>query len=89
MATLINTDYGRLRDLLYRAGFGKEELKALASLPNESQILAGFQVFEDFWTNNAAQVKSNLEAALGRSITNTLARKFGRAWLEWKTDKGG
>jgi succinylarginine dihydrolase len=89
MAVLGNDDYGQIRESLYKAGFGKEELKALPNLPNEAQLKAAFQVMEDLWTNNAATVKTNIETALGRSITAALARKIGRAWLEWKTGKGG
>jgi hypothetical protein len=90
MAVLTNDDYGKLRRALYRAGFGKEELKALVGgLPDESHLLAAFQVLEDLWSNNAAQVKTNMEAALGISISNALAKKIGRAWLEIKTSKGG
>lgn len=90
MAILTNEDYGPLRKSLYRAGFGKEELKALlGGLPSEAQLLAAFQVIEDLWADNAVQIKADLEAALGRTITNALAKKIGRAWLEWKTGKGG
>jgi hypothetical protein len=89
MAVINNDDYGQMRRSVYRAGQGKEELKALAGLPNKTELRAAFQVFENFWTNNAAQLKSDLETALGRSITNALARKIGRAWLEWKLGKGG
>jgi hypothetical protein len=89
MAALTNEDYGQMRRSVYRTGQGKEELKALAGLPSESELRAAFQVIENFWTNNAAQVKSDVEAALGRSITNALARKIHLAWLIWKISKGG
>ena len=89
MAVLTDSDSGEIRKALYAAGQGKEELKALPNLPNEAQLKAAFQAIEDFWTNNAATLKTNMETALGRTITATLARKIGRAWLEWKTGKGG
>lgn len=89
MAVLTNDDYGQIRESLYKASFGKEELKALPNLPSEAQLKAAFQAIEDFWANNAATLKTNMETALGRSITAALARKIGRAWLEWKTGKGG
>jgi hypothetical protein len=89
MAVLANDDYGKLRKSLYTAGQGKEELKALPNLPNETQLKGAFQAIEDFWANNAATLKANIEAALGRTISATLARKIGRAWLEWKTGIGG
>jgi hypothetical protein len=89
MAVLTNDDYGQMRRSVYRAGQGKEELKALAGLPNETELRAAFQVIENFWSNNATQVKSDVEAALGRTITNSLARKIHLAWLIWKVLKGG
>jgi len=86
---LTNAEYGVLRDRLYRLGRGKEELKALPNLPNKTQLIAVFQVLEDFWENNKATVKGDMETALGFSITGTLAKKIGRAWLESKFGRGG
>lgn len=89
MAVLNTDDYQKLREHLYQWGTGKEELKALSNLPNKSQMLAAFQAIEDFWTTNAATLKTNMEVALGRPISVALARKIGLAWLTWKVGKGG
>jgi hypothetical protein len=89
MAVLTDTDYGAIRHSVYTAGQGKEELKALGNLPTKAQLKAAFQVLEDFWSDNAAQVKTDLETALGFSITGALAKKIGLAWLIWKVSKGG
>ena len=89
MAVLLPADYGALRRLLYRTGEGKEELKARPNLPNEAQLLAAFQVLEDFWENNKAAVKVDLDTALGFTTTAPLAKKIGKAWLAWKFGQGG
>lgn len=90
MATLTNTDAGEILRILYKLGVGKEELKAeFGALPTKTQFKNGFQVIEDLWSDNAVTVKAAVEAALGGSMTNPLAKKIGRAWLEWKAGKGG
>jgi hypothetical protein len=89
MAVLQPADYSELRDRVYRAGSGKEELKARPSLPNEGQLLAAFQACEDFWENNRATLKAAIDTALGFTTTAALARKLALAWLIWKIAKGG
>lgn len=89
MATLTDTEAGVMRRTVYTPGQGKDEIKALASVPNKSQWKAAFQVLETFWEANKTQVKADIETALGRSITNALAKKIGLAFLIWKVTKGG
>lgn len=89
MAILGASEYHDLRSALYRSGFGKEELKALPNLPSEPQLLAAFQAIETFWENNRATLKANIDSALGIPTTNALARKIGRAWLDYKFRIGG
>ena len=90
MAALTPDDYGQLRKYVYRFGSGKEELKAdSASLPNEAKLLAAFQVFEDFWEANRVAVKTSLDAAIGFTTSNALAKKLAVAWLANKTMRGG
>ena len=40
--------YAVLRRAVYQAGLGKEELKALPTLPNKGELLAAFQAMEDY-----------------------------------------
>lgn len=84
MAVLTNSDYTELRKAVYRLGFGKEELKALPYLPNKSQLKAVFQEIEDYWENNQVTLKSDMDAAMGQTMTNPLAKKFGKVWMKWK-----
>ena len=90
MAVLTDQDSGEILRILYQNGVGKEELKAqFATLPSKSQFKNAFQVIESLWSDNAATVKSDVETALGGSVTGALAKKIGRAYLEWKMGKGG
>ena len=47
MAILTDANYGSLRDATYQRGRGKEELKALVTLPNKPKLRAAFQAIED------------------------------------------
>jgi hypothetical protein len=76
MAVLTAADAGELWNLLYQ-------------LPNQTKILAAFQVIEDFWENNKATVKANIDTALGVTTTATEAKKIALAWLIWKVKIGG
>jgi hypothetical protein len=85
MATLTAADYRELRKACYANGAGKEEFKALASLPNEGQLLACFQVLEDWVTNDFAGLKTDMQTALGGvTITTPHAKKIIAAFLLWK-----
>ena len=86
---LSDLDYGEIREILYKPGCGKEELKAHPALPNKSQLKAAFQVVEDLWENNKAVVKTAIDLAMGVTTTNAEAKKIGLAWLIWKASKGG
>jgi hypothetical protein len=89
MATITSADLDTLySQTLYRPGQGKEELKALAALPNKTQLVAAFQVIETFWETNKAAVKADIDTALGVTTSAALARKIGLAWLLWKVARG-
>jgi hypothetical protein len=84
MTVLTNQDYGKIRDIIYRLGWGKEELKALSRLPNKSELKAAFQAIEDSWVANEAGMKSDLDTALSQTTTNAFAKKFAKAWAAWR-----
>ena len=81
-------EYGKLREYIYQAGQGKEELKARPSLPNEAQLTATFQAIEDFWVNNQTTLKASIDIAIGFTTSAALARKLVIAWLYWKFLRG-
>lgn len=89
MATLTPQNYGDLRRSLYRPGDGKEELKALASLPNEAKLLAAFQAIETGIITAYPQIKANTDAALGVTTSAALFKKMFRAYIRWRDKQGG
>ena len=84
MAQLTEADYREIRQEFYRFGFGKEECKALASLPNAAQFLAGLQTFEDTLIGAFAGMKADFDTATGRTWTNIGVQKILAAYLRWK-----
>lgn len=48
------------------------------------QLKAGMQAIEDFWENNRATLKTDIDTAIGQNISNALAKKMGKYWLQWK-----
>jgi hypothetical protein len=89
MATLTPNDYRELRRAVYTTGHGKEELKALPSLPNEPKLMAAFQAIENGIVAAAPQIKASMDAALGVTTSATLFRKIFRQWLRWRDRQGG
>lgn len=87
MAALTNSDYAELRDSVYRFGAGKEELKALGSLPSKAQVLAMFQAQEDHFVSSYSTIKGLIDAQLGVTTTNPLAQKLIAGYLRWKIKK--
>ena len=84
MAILADADYGALRDAIYRKGAGKEELKALPTLPNKVILRAIFQAIEDNVQASRAPIKAAMDAAAGFALSPMLARKFYAAYVTVK-----
>lgn len=88
MATIGPSDFGEIRDTMYRAGYGKEELKALAGgLPTKTALLAGLQAIEDRLVAQFASFKSDFETATGKTMTNAGMQKVLAAYFAWKLKK--
>ncbi len=49
---------------------------------------AAFQAIEDFWEANRVTLKGDMNPAVGRNISNALARKIGKQWMrsKWGTE---
>jgi len=87
MAQLTSADYRDIRDDCYRPGFGKVELKLLASLPNETTMMSAFQAAEDRTVAAFALFRSDMESALGipqNAASLTLAQKLFASYCVWK-----
>lgn len=87
MAVLTAANYKELRKACYQNGAGKEELKALSALPNETKLLAIFQAAEDRTVAAFNLFRADMEAQLGIPSNGTslaLARKLYAAYCSWK-----
>lgn len=87
MATLTAADYKDIRKSCYVKGGGKEELKTLASLPNEPTLLSIFQAAEDRTIAAFVLFRADMESALGipsNPASLALAKKLYVAYLLWK-----
>lgn len=85
MATLTDENYSELRNTVYRKGQGKEEMKALPSLPSKAQLKGAFQALEDWWQTQKPLVKADIDTAYGQTTSATLAKFIFKAFFLWKT----
>lgn len=87
MATLTAADYRDIRKSCYAKGAGKEELKALSSLPNEATLLSVFQAAEGRTVAAFLLFRADMESLLGipqNAASLALAKKLYVAYLLWK-----
>ncbi len=52
--------------------------------PTKAQALALFQAIENWFEDNRASIKVAMDAGAGISLSNPLAKKYLKAWLEVK-----
>lgn len=81
MATLTDAQCTWYRQMLHKS---KGLLKAESPVLTHAQIKAAFQAIEDFWENNRTTLKSDIDTAVGQTISNALAKKMGKWWLKSK-----
>jgi len=86
MAILTDANVKEIWLSLYRKGEGKEEIKA-DGLPSRAERKAIFQAFEDWFETQRAPLKGRINTAAGRTVSNAVAKKYGRAWLRYKWGK--
>lgn len=80
MAILTDYQATKFRQLLH------EDLDLLIAdnCSDKTELKAAFQAVEDFWEDNRAALKSKIDIAMGRTISNALAKKIGKYWLKYK-----
>lgn len=87
MPVLTQPDYRDLRRALFSNQETKAELKALANLPDETQLLNAFQAIEDGFTAFRSSVRGLVATAFNvptASITPKLARRMLAHYCFWK-----
>lgn len=84
MSTIEWSDYSDLRNSLYKSGDGKEEMKALPSLPSKDQLKNVFQTVEDKWEEMLTKLKADVDSAYGQTIPVALFNKIIKVWIRKK-----
>ena len=82
MSTLTDYRCAKFRQQLHNNDL--DLLFAESPVLTKAELKAAFQAIEDFWEDNRVSLKSDIDSAIGRSISNTLAKKLGKYWLQWK-----
>lgn len=89
MATLTKKDKTEMRRDYFKPGDGQEHFKGANPSMSGEQILAALQAVEDWFNNERATLKTEMDTAAGVTMTNQQARILARAWLAWKNKRGG
>lgn len=82
MATLTDAQCTAFRHKLHVDGLDLMQVES----PHltKPQLKTAFQAVEDFWEANRIALKSQIDTAVGQSISNALAKKIGKYWLQYK-----
>lgn len=86
MATLTSADFTRHKKQLMSDPEALAEMKA-AGL-SKAQWMAALQAIEDRWTADQANYKAAADAAAGKTLTNLMAKKLAKVWMEnkWRSE---
>ncbi len=82
MAILTSEDFAAYQRANRQDRTAKDELQLLS--PGVTAWHAMFQALEDAYTTERAGFKTAMETALGGSITNVLAIKMEKLWMQQK-----
>ncbi len=82
MAIITNKHCAKFRQNLHREALALMQAEPIPLTKTEYK--AAFQAIEDFWEANRVVLKGDINAAVGRNISNTLARKIGKQWMQSK-----
>lgn len=82
MAVLTKAQHTKFRHLLHDEALGLLQAESPHLTKNEIKLI--FLTIDSWWEDNRVSLKSTIDTALGRSMSNALAKKFGRFWLQYK-----
>jgi hypothetical protein len=82
MAVLVPADFKAYAFALRSDSDARAEIVA-AGL-SKSQLQAAMQAIEDEWEDNEAALKTAVDTAAGVTLTNLLAKKLGKVWMQNK-----
>ncbi|MHA2063733.1 MAG: hypothetical protein ACXABY_05040 [Candidatus Thorarchaeota archaeon] len=82
MAILTDQQCTAIRQLLHEDGL--DLLEAESPHLTKPQIKDALQAIEDWYESERINVKADIVTAIGRPISNALAKKLGKFWMRMK-----
>lgn len=82
MATISDEQSGKCRHFLHASHYSLME--AESPYLSKAQYKAALQAIEDFWEAQRTTLKGLIDTAVGATISNELAKKIGKFWLNEK-----
>jgi hypothetical protein len=82
MGTITDAQSAKMRQFLHQGHFDLME----GELPPLTKVdyKAVYQAVETFWENNRLVLKAAMDTAAGQTISNELAKKIGKYWMQKK-----
>ena len=88
MAVLTAVDKTKMKRDYFRLGQGKLHFKGGNPSLNGIELMAVMQAIEDKWEAGKAGLKTAMDTAAGKTLTNAQVKVLGRAWLKFKAEGG-
>lgn len=82
MALLTETNYTNLRHFLHDNAY--DDLQGENPCLTKQQLRDGIQAIEDWWESEKANLKAEIDSAVGQTISNLLAKQMYKWWLNYK-----
>ena len=82
MAVLTSADLTAYKRAIRRDPIAKAELRALS--PSKADWTAAMQGLEDWFEAERPNIKVAMQTASGLTLSNALAKKLARVWMERK-----
>lgn len=82
MATLTESNYTSSRHFLHDNAY--DNLQTEDPILTKQQLRDGIQAIEDWWEDNKIDLKSDIDTAVGQTISNPLAKQMYKWWLKYK-----
>ncbi len=82
MAVLTNEDFTAYKRALRNDPDAKVEMRALT--PSKQAWMASLQALEDGYNTRRAAIKGEMDTAIGSTMTNALAMKLEKVWMQQK-----
>ncbi len=82
MAALTSEDFTAYKRVLRNDPAAKAEMRALT--PSKQAWMAALQALEDGYASRRGALKGEMDTAIGVTMTNALALKLEKVWMQQK-----